>query len=260
MTSSKPRFCLGDHLPRHLAVPLFGDREAHGLQPIACDPDWQEWERRAMEIYLATQTEGLGRIVNHAEYRVMRRVDLAGKQVLEVGPGSIGHHVYWRARPALYTLADRRQEMLDRSRAILEADGVAVETRLMSEGDRGLPFADASFDVLVSFNSFEHLHPFQDYLEEMLRVLKPGGRIVGGIPAEGGLAWGVGRLLTTRRWFRKHTSIDLDKVICWEHPNFANTVLAALDAALACEYRGFWPFGVASIDLNAVISFVYRKA
>jgi len=259
MTSLKPRFCLGDHLPRRLAVPLFGDRETYGLKPVCSDPDWLEWERRAMEIYLATQTRGLGHLINQAEYRVMGRVDLAGRQVLEMGPGRIGHHVYWCSRPALYTLADRRQEMLDESRGVLEAVDVGVETRLLSDTDRGLPFADACFDVLVSFNSFEHLHPFQDHLEEMLRVLKPGGRIVGGIPAEGGLAWGVGRFLTTRRWFRRHTSIDLDKVICWEHPNFANTVLAALDTSMEREYRRFWPFNVASIDLNAVIAFVYRK-
>jgi len=213
-----------------------------------------------MEIYLATQTKGLGLIINHAEYRVMGRVELAGKRVLEVGPGRIGHHVYWPSLPAQYTLADRRQDMLDDSRDILEAAGVTVETHLMTGADAGLPCPDASFDVLVSFNSFEHLYPFRGYLEDMLRVLKPGGQIVGGIPAEGGLAWGAGRFLTTRRWFRKHTSIDLDKVICWEHPNFANTVLAELDAVMEREHLNFWPFHVRSIDLNAAITFVYRKA
>lgn len=260
MTSLKPQFCVGDHLPQRLSVPLFGDRQTHGLEPIASDPDWLEWERRAMEIYLATQTEGLGNFINQAEYRVMERVDLAGKRVLEVGPGRIAHHVYWQSQPALYTLADRRQEMLDESRGILETIGTKVETRLVSEDDQGLPFDDEAFDVLVSFNSFEHLYPFQGYLDEMLRVLKPGGCIVGGIPAEGGLAWGVGRFLTTRRWFRKHTTIDLDKVICWEHPNFANTVLAALDGAMEREHRKFWPLQVPSIDLNVIITFVYRKA
>jgi hypothetical protein len=39
------------------------------------------------------------------------------------------------------------------------------------------------------------------------------------------MRWGLGRMVTSRRWFKAHTTIDLNKLICWEHPNFAPTVL-----------------------------------
>ena len=41
-----------------------------------------------------------------------------------------------------------------------------------------LPFAEASFDAVVSFNTFEHLHDPDRATAEIFRVLKPGGRLV----------------------------------------------------------------------------------
>ena len=41
-----------------------------------------------------------------------------------------------------------------------------------------LPFADASFDAVVSFNTFEHLYDPDRATAEIFRVLKPGGRLL----------------------------------------------------------------------------------
>ena len=60
-------------------------------------------------------------------------------------------------------------------------------------------------------------------LKEFNRILKKNGIIVGAIPNEGGMAWGFGRYLTTRRYTKKF-NINYDKIICWEHPNFADFI------------------------------------
>jgi SAM-dependent methyltransferase len=41
-----------------------------------------------------------------------------------------------------------------------------------------LPFADETFDAVVTFNTFEHLHDPKRAASEIHRVLKPGGKLV----------------------------------------------------------------------------------
>src|SRR5690606_6783902 len=46
-----------------------------------------------------------------------------------------------------------------------------------------LPFADNSFDLVCAFDIIEHVENDQKAVEEMLRVLKPGGSICVTVPA-----------------------------------------------------------------------------
>jgi SAM-dependent methyltransferase len=47
---------------------------------------------------------------------------------------------------------------------------------------RALPFADASFDAIYSMGTIEHFDETERAVEEMVRVLKPGGRAIVGVP------------------------------------------------------------------------------
>jgi SAM-dependent methyltransferase len=253
-------FTLGHRLPSLLAVPLYGDRARFGLVVNEKDECWQKWQTECVPFYEATQRKSVGARVSDAGYRVMEWVDLTGKKVLEIGPGAINHSPYWKNRPAKYVVADIRQEMLEKATKRLQELEIEHESVMLNREDRGeLPFADDEFDVILTFYSLEHLYPFQPYLEGMLRVLKPGGQIVGAIPAEGGLGWGLGRYLTSRRWLKKNTQINPDKIICWEHPMFTDEILSRLDNSMRQRRLGFWPFRLPSIDLNLVVRFLYEK-
>lgn len=255
-----PGLTIRNLMPRFLRNPLWGDRERWGLTVKADDPHWLEWQKTYSRFYMANQREGIGTRINDAGYRVMADIDLTGKTVLEIGAGDIRHLRYWAGRPAQYLLADISPDMMQFAKERLETQGVPHET-LMLEREQPLPLAERSVDVIVSFYSLEHLYPLAPYLDEMLRVLKPGGTLIGAIPAEGGLAWGVGRLLTSRRWFKKNTTIDPDKIICWEHPNFTDEILGMLDARLERLRVGYWPLPwLPLLDPNLIIRFQYRQA
>jgi len=95
----------------------------------------------------------------------------------------------------------------------------------------------------------------------MHRVLKPGGILIGAIPAEGGIAWGGGRTLTSRRWFKRKTQINPDKIICWEHPNFADHIIIELDKLFQRKSLFYWPLPLLPLlDINLIIRFHYQKA
>jgi SAM-dependent methyltransferase len=248
---------LGHRLPAFLANPLFGDRCRFGLEIQNDDPDWQEWQEFYLKFYQNTQKNGIGKKVNDAGYEILRGVDLTAKDVLEVGPGNLPHCRFWNGKPSHYTVVDINQEFIDHSVQILKQEGVAASSFVLSA--HVLPFENESVDILISFYSLEHMHPLEIYLAEFRRVLRPGGLLVGAIPCEGGVAWGGGRLITTRRYIRNNSRINPDKIICWEHPNYADRVLEALATFFSSVQVSFWPLRVPLVDINLICGFVYQK-
>ncbi len=109
-------FTIGRRLPKFLAKPLFGNRAKFGTHFKENDPDWIEWEERYLDFYYQTQKKNTGKRVNDAGYKIMRRIDLDGMRVLEVGPGDIQHLRFWKGRPNIYTIVDVKEKMLERSR------------------------------------------------------------------------------------------------------------------------------------------------
>ncbi len=252
-------FVIRDWLPHAVRAPLWGDRERWGLKIRQDDASWTEWERTYLRFYSANQRTGIGTKVNDAGYRVMSAIDLSAMRVLEIGPGDIRHAAFWRSKPVEYLLADVQPGMLEKAQRKLDAIGIPARSLLVCR-NQPLPLKDAAVDLVVSFYSLEHMYPLRPYVQEICRVLRPGGLLIGAIPAEGGLAWGAGRFLTSRRWFRKNTTIDPDKIICWEHPNFADEVLAELDLHMEQQLAVLWPLPwLPLLDANLIIRLIYRK-
>jgi SAM-dependent methyltransferase len=108
------------------------------------------------------------RLVRHAEVTAGQRVlDLAcGTGVVAVTAARLG---------ATVTALDLTPELLARARENADIGGLSID---FHEGDaEALPFPDASFDVVVS--QFGHMFAPRPavVLNEMLRVLKPGGTV-----------------------------------------------------------------------------------
>jgi len=253
------QFLIRKYLPNQLKAPLWGDRKRWGLETDTSDHCWKEWQDTYTNFYQANQRQGVGQRVNDAGYEIMKSVDLSEKTVLEYGAGDIRHHLFWQGTPKEYFLADVSHKMMSYAEERLSVLGIDTSSFLLPR-NQNLPLDDNSVDIIISFYSLEHLYPLDSYLLEMKRLLKPGGILVGAIPSEGGLAWGVGRMLTSRRWFKKNTSIDPDKIICWEHPNFADEIVSSLNEYFEVKKIESWPLSFLSFyDLNLVVRFICEK-
>jgi len=161
--------------------------------------------------------------------------------------------------PKEYVIADISKEMMTIAQQSLKKKGVAHKCILLKRNQK-LPIQDNYFDIIINFYSLEHLYPIEPYLFEIKRVLKPKGLLIGAIPAEGGLSWGLGRALTSRRWLQKNSNINPDKIICWEHPNFADDILYSLNKIFTRKKIKMWPFPfLPLLDINLVIQLVYTK-
>ncbi|ACY99610.1 MULTISPECIES: class I SAM-dependent methyltransferase [Thermomonospora] len=97
--------------------------------------------------------------------------DLRGKKVLDVAGGD----GYWAGR------ARRRGALavsLDLARSKMLYGKTLAHAPALIEGDAlALPFADASFDAVLSVCAIEHFTDGARSLAEMARVLKPGGEL-----------------------------------------------------------------------------------
>ena len=92
-----------------------------------------------------------------------------------------------------------------------------------------LPFADATFDEVISIYALEHVFHLTEAVAEMDRLLAPDGRCYVGLPCEGGLAWMLGRKLTSERTMSKRYNVDYRKYITLEHCNTARAAITALN-------------------------------
>ncbi len=99
-----------------------------------------------------------------------------GANVLDLGAGTGDlSGAFRRAGARRVTSLDVSASMLVRAR---EKYGVERIEWLIGDAHR-LPFADGSFDVVASAFVLRNLPNLAGSLEEMTRVLKPGGRLVG---------------------------------------------------------------------------------
>lgn len=248
-------------MPKSISKVLWGDRLRFGLEVRSDDACWKEWTETYLSFYLENQRKGIGKVVNNAGYKIMKKIDLTGKTVLEIGAGDIKHTKHWKKeKPEVYIIADVQEEMTNKALPVLSFLNVPIQSLLIDRDSQRIPLESNSIDVIITFYSLEHIHPLKPYLEEMHRLLRPGGIIVGAIPTEGGLAWGLGRFVTSRRWLKKNTSINPDKIICWEHPNFGDEVIKTMDSVFQRKIISYWPFPLfRNIDVNLVKRFIYVK-
>jgi ubiquinone/menaquinone biosynthesis C-methylase UbiE len=100
----------------------------------------------------------------------------AGAPVLEVAPGP-GYLAIELARAGLrVTGLDISRTMVEIARENATAAGTAVDFR---QGDAGaIPFADSTFDLVVCQAAFKNFRRPVSVLDEMRRVLRPGGLAV----------------------------------------------------------------------------------
>lgn len=253
---------LSNHLPSWLFKPLFGDRKTFGTSVDENDPQWKEWQDRIIDFYVANQKTGIGNVVNEAGYDVLKNQDFSTLTMAEIGPGSIPHLGCWKAPPQQYIAVDISDYFLKiTEEKMLEIyPDCTFKSLKQDTRTHQIDLQDESVDVVLTFYSLEHLQPLDCFLDEYLRILKPGGCIIGAVPNEGGLAWGLGRFLTSRRWVHKNTSINYDKIICWEHPNFVADIMNGLEQRFKRIHKSQYPLGfLPAYDCNLVTKFIYEK-
>ena len=112
----------------------------------------------------------------------------AGTKVIDVGCGA-GRHSYEAYRRGADVIAfDQNAEELAEVDTMLQAMGQAGEAPASAKaqvvvGDAlALPYSDGTFDVVIASEILEHVPEDESAIAELVRVLRPGGRLAVTVP------------------------------------------------------------------------------
>ena len=104
-------------------------------------------------------------------------------EVLDLGCGKGASSVFLARETGARVTACDLWVSQDELRGHLDAAGVGDRVRAVNADARALPFDDAAFDVIVSVDAFEYFGTDVRALPDIVRVLRPGGRLGMSTPA-----------------------------------------------------------------------------
>ena len=139
-------------------------------------PDFTAIKQRQQATWASGDYAAVGTTLQIVGETLAEAADVrAGERVLDVAAGNGNATLAAARRHAQVTSTDYVQGLLDKGRARAEAEGLKV--RFQTADAEALPFADASFDLVMSTFGVMFAPDHTRSASEMLRVLRPGGRI-----------------------------------------------------------------------------------
>lgn len=111
---------------------------------------------------------------HRCRYQFAQRI-VAGRLVLDIASGSgFGAQMLAEAGAGAVVGCDMDSTSLGQARAAFPGERISF---VAGDGTR-LPIRDGSFDVVVSFETLEHIPAGRTFLQELARVLRPGGTLI----------------------------------------------------------------------------------
>ena len=115
-------------------------------------------------------------------------------------------------------------------------------------------YPDETFDRIIISQTLEHIRDPENYMNDLLRVLKPKGIISIALPCDNGLLWRIGRFYNKMTHNRKEKilDVDYDYFLANEHLNTIFQLKAILKKKFLIKDETFLPFRIKNVDMNLI--------
>ncbi|MDP3963782.1 MAG: methyltransferase domain-containing protein [bacterium] len=241
-------------------IPCLMPRASRVLPAQYADPDYVAYhaltEKDAADLYYS-EKNWLFRSIHHSAHRTLDawfRGRHRQGYAIDIGCGTGDHFLYANDLKKIIGV----DSSIGSLRVLLRK----FPSACVVQGDAyTLPFRQSAFDAAFSIYNLEHLWFLDDALKEVQRILLSDGSFYVGLPAEGGLAWTLGRKISTERMYKKRYGFDYGRVMQIEHCNTAKKVIDRCAAHFSSARRTFFPLPLLPlISCNLTISLEYHMS
>lgn len=144
--------------------------------PAVAAPDLRAVKERQQTVWASGDFAVIGTTLQIVGESLAEAIDLrAGERVLDVAAGNGNATLAAARRFAHVTSTDYVPALLDKAESRAKAEGLTVEFRVADAEE--LPYADGAFDVALSSFGVMFTPDHARAAQELLRVVRPGGRI-----------------------------------------------------------------------------------
>jgi hypothetical protein len=142
-----------------------------------------------------------------------------GGRILELGAGTLNHIQYEKSFN-VYDFVEPFTDLWNDSIMLSSTSGHYSDIRDVPSVNR--------YDRVLSVAVLEHLTDLPYIVSRSALLLDNSGIFQAGIPAEGGLLWGLAWRCVTGPAYRRRTGLDYGTLMRHEHVNTANEILAVI--------------------------------
>jgi SAM-dependent methyltransferase len=193
-------------------------------------------------------------LIEKFNHRYPLRTLVSGVKTLELGAGLGAHLRFEKLEIQEEYVALELQPALAK---VLRASYPAVRV-VVANCQEQIDFPDGYFDRVLAIHVLEHLPNLPEALDQVQRLLGPGGVFSVVIPCEGGLAYSMARNISARRIFEKRYKQSYDWFVACEHVNLPDEIISELRSRFSIVHQTYWPFRVPIVNLNLVIGLTLR--
>lgn len=146
------------------------------IEQASMQPDYAAIKSRQQQVWASGDFSVIGTTLQIVGEQLAESVDLrAGERVLDVAAGNGNATLAAARRFAQVTATDFVPALLEKAAARAQAEGAQVV--FQTADAENLPFADGHFDVVLSTFGVMFAPQQERAASELLRVLRPGGRV-----------------------------------------------------------------------------------
>jgi len=199
--------------------------------------------------YKINRGEGGGilyRLTQKLESWMHRRIAsrATGMRLLELGAGTLNHLPFEKAG-YVYDIVEPFRDLFADSPKLPRVN-VAYAT--LDDVPAGV-----SYDRIFSIAVLEHLLELPTIVARSGQLIAPGGLFQAGIPAEGGLLWGLAWRLSTGIAYRLRTGLPYAPVMRHEHVNTAHDIITVLQWFFRDVRVQWFPFPAPHLSFYAYL-------